>query len=116
LLPVLLVAATVMPTSFSLDSTRRDNARVVARDYNDPRQTRHAERIALSCDLLPVDQIGSKKRRKEIAEDLASQIIDSRDFDRCVMIWRNTSCWNEPYASVLIFSHGKDGSGFGSII
>ncbi len=49
-----------MPTSFSLKSTRRYNARVVALDYNDHRQTRHAEGIALSCDLLPVDQIGSK--------------------------------------------------------
>jgi hypothetical protein len=55
------------------------------------------------------------ERRKEIAEDLASQIIGSRDFDRCVMICRNTSRWNEPYAFVLIFSRGGDGSGFGSI-
>jgi hypothetical protein len=48
------------------------------------------------------------ERRKEIAEELASQIFDSRDCDRCVMICRNTSRWNEPYASVLIFSRAKD--------
>ena len=55
------------------------------------------------------------ERRNEIAEELASQIFDSRDCDRCVMICRNTSRWNEPYASVLIFSRAKDGSGFGGI-
>jgi hypothetical protein len=55
------------------------------------------------------------EHRKEIAEDLASQIFDSRDCDRCVVICRNTCRWNEPYASVLIFSRAKVRSGFGGI-
>jgi hypothetical protein len=41
------------------------------------------------------------ERRKEIAEDLASQIFGSRDCDRCVVICRNTSRWNEPYTGAL---------------
>lgn len=44
------------------------------------------------------------ERRKEIAKDLASQIFDTRDCGRCVVICRNTCRWNEPYASVLLFS------------
>jgi hypothetical protein len=55
------------------------------------------------------------ERRKGIAEDLASQIFDSRDCDRCVVICRNTCRWNEPYGSVLLFRRDKVGSGFGGI-
>jgi hypothetical protein len=42
------------------------------------------------------------ERRKEIAEDLVSQIFDNSNCDRCVVIGRNTSRWDEPYASILL--------------
>jgi len=40
-------------------------------------------------------------KRKEVTQEMATQILDEHpEFNRCVVITRDTSRWSEPYASV----------------
>ena len=46
-------------------------------------------------------------RRKEVAQELASQALDISGRERCVMICRNTAQWDEPYNSIVIVNASR---------